>query len=173
MRRRLADSQSSLTAQGRGFFFSSLSWGILSLRPGKRMLNCRGWPTSLVLLLRVEVAQLSLPLGCHPSLRLHNLLRLVAAARGLVALGRVEVVEVLARGSTGIVKRIHVVRARTATVGDTRIYSHSRRGRLVSRCPDNVRETTTPVGLGACSSKLVGCLRELTTSAHAIALAGL
>jgi hypothetical protein len=47
---------------------------------------------SLVLLLRVEVSKLSLPLGRHPSLGLHDLLCLVGAARGLVALRSIEVV---------------------------------------------------------------------------------
>lgn len=61
-----------------------------------QVLYCRGWPTSLVLLLRVQVSQLPLALRRHPPLRLHDLLRFVRAARGLVALGGVEVVQVVA-----------------------------------------------------------------------------
>ena len=58
------------------------------------MLYRRGRPTSVVLLLLMVVSELSLPLGRHPSLRLHHLLRLVGAARGLVPLAGVKVLEV-------------------------------------------------------------------------------
>lgn len=100
-----------------------LSWGILFFAASKGVLNCRGRPTSLVLLLRVEVAKLSLPLRCHPSLGLHHLLRLVGAAGGLVALRGVKVVQVPARGPACIVKGRHVVRARASGVGKTGICS--------------------------------------------------
>ena len=58
---------------------------------GRLMLYRRGRPTSVVLLLLMVVPQLSLSLSCHSPLGLHHLLRLVGAARGLVSLGRVEV----------------------------------------------------------------------------------
>lgn len=47
------------------------------------------------------VAKLSLPLSRHPPLGLHHLLRLVGTARALVALRRVEVLQVWARVATG------------------------------------------------------------------------
>lgn len=56
----------------------------------------RGRPTSIVLLLLVIVAELSLALCCHPSLRLHHLFGLVRAPRWLVPLVCVEVLEVRA-----------------------------------------------------------------------------
>jgi hypothetical protein len=62
----------------------------------RKLLYSGGRPTSLVLLLRVQVSELPLPLGSHPSLSLHDLLCLVGASGGLVALGGIEVVEVLA-----------------------------------------------------------------------------
>ena len=61
------------------------------------MLYRRGRPTSVVLLLLMIVAKLSLPLSRHPPLGLHHLLRLVGTARALVALRRVEVLQVRAR----------------------------------------------------------------------------
>jgi len=66
------------------------------------MLYRRGRPTSVVLLLLMVVAELSLPLGRHPSLRLHHLLRLVGAARGLVPLGGVEILQVGLVAATGV-----------------------------------------------------------------------
>lgn len=56
----------------------------------------RGRPTSLVLLLRVQVAKLSFPLGGHPSLSLHDLLCVARASRRVVSLRLVGVLEVLA-----------------------------------------------------------------------------
>ena len=56
--------------------------------------NRRGLPTSIVLLLLVIVAQLSLTLGCHPPLCLHHLFSLIRNARWLVSLGCIEVLEV-------------------------------------------------------------------------------
>lgn len=74
----------------------------------------------MVLLLRVQVSELSLPLSCHPSLSLHDLLCLVGASRGLVTLRRVEVVEVRALGgAAGVVEVVHRVRARAAAMGNT------------------------------------------------------
>lgn len=58
------------------------------------MLYRRGRPTSVVLLLLVVVAQLALPLSRHPPLLLHHLFGLVRAARGLVSLGGVKVLQV-------------------------------------------------------------------------------
>lgn len=54
----------------------------------------RGRPTSIVLLLLVIVAELSLALCCHPPLCLHHLLGLVAATGWLVPLAGIEVLEV-------------------------------------------------------------------------------
>ncbi len=58
------------------------------------MLHRRGRPTSIELLLLVVVSKLSLPLSCHPPLRLHHLLRLVGATRALMPLACVEVLQV-------------------------------------------------------------------------------
>lgn len=58
------------------------------------MLYRRGRPTSVVLLLLMVIPQLSLSLSRHSPLGLHHLLRLVGAARGLLALGGVEGLQV-------------------------------------------------------------------------------
>ena len=58
------------------------------------MLYSRGWPTSVILLLLMIIPKLSLPLSCHSPFGLHHLLRLVRAARGLMPLGLVEVLQV-------------------------------------------------------------------------------
>lgn len=50
-----------------------------------------GRPTSVVLLLLMIVAKLSLPLSRHPPLGLHHLLRLVGSSRRLVALSGIEI----------------------------------------------------------------------------------
>lgn len=63
-----------------------------------------GRPTSVVLLLLMIVAKLALPLSRHPPLGLHHLLRLVGAARGLVSLGGVEILEVRRRGAGPAIK---------------------------------------------------------------------
>jgi hypothetical protein len=65
------------------------------------MLYRRGRPTSVVLLLLMVVPQLSLPLSGHSPFGLHHLFRLVGAARGLVPLGGVEVLQIRARVRTG------------------------------------------------------------------------
>ena len=146
--------------------------GYPSLR--QEVLYCRGWPTSLVLLLRVEVAELSFPLSCHPSLNLHDLLCLVVAARGLVALGGVEVVEILPlRAATGFVEVVHGVGAVTAAVGGSGICSERRQGRFVSGGFHDVCRSTPPVHQGAGRDGHPGLLWQLTTTAHSIALAGL
>lgn len=54
----------------------------------------RGWPTSIVLLLLVVVAELSLTLCCHPPLCLHHLLGLICTAGWLVPLASIEALEV-------------------------------------------------------------------------------
>jgi hypothetical protein len=54
----------------------------------------RGWPTSIVLLLLVVVAELSFTLCCHPPLCLHHLLGLIRATGWLVPLASVEALEV-------------------------------------------------------------------------------
>lgn len=79
-------------------------------------LYSRGRPTSLVLLLRVQVSKLSFPLSCHPSLCLHNLLCFAGASRGLVALRGVEVLEIRALRTTIIVKVVNRVRARSSVL---------------------------------------------------------
>jgi hypothetical protein len=63
-----------------------------------------GRPTSVVLLLLMIVAKLALPLSCHPPLGLHHLLRLVGAARGLVSLGGIEILEIRRRGARTAIK---------------------------------------------------------------------
>ena len=73
----------------------------------------------MVLLLRVQVSKLSLPLSCHPSLSLHDLLCLVGASGGLVSLGRIEVVQVGARGTTSIIEVVHGVGAGAAVRDST------------------------------------------------------
>lgn len=82
------------------------------------MLYRRGRPTSVVLLLLMVVPQLSLPLSGHSPLGLHHLFRLVGAARGLVALGGVEVLQVRRGvGAAGVVKVGHRVGARAGAGG--------------------------------------------------------
>jgi hypothetical protein len=77
------------------------------------MLYRGGRPTSIVLLLLMVIPKLSLPLSCHSPLGLHHLLRLVGAARGLVALGLVERLEVAGPvRAAGVVVVAHRVRAR-------------------------------------------------------------
>jgi hypothetical protein len=58
------------------------------------MLLSRGRPTSVILLLLMVVPKLTLSLSRHSSLGLHHLLCLVRAARGLVSLAGVEVLQV-------------------------------------------------------------------------------
>jgi hypothetical protein len=57
----------------------------------------RGWPTSVILLLLMIVSELTLPLSRHPPFGLHHLLRLVGAARGLMPLRSIEILQVTAR----------------------------------------------------------------------------
>lgn len=71
---------------------------------------------SLILLLRVQIAELPLSLSCHPSLSLHDLLGFIRTTRGLVSLGGVKVVQVSSsRGPARLVEAVHRVGAR-ATV---------------------------------------------------------
>ena len=71
----------------------------------------------MVLLLRVQIAQLTLSLRCHPSLGLHDLFRLVGAARGLVTLSGVEVVQVGTLLPTRIIEIVHGVGSRIWAMG--------------------------------------------------------
>lgn len=69
-----------------------------------------GRPTSVVLLLLMIVAQLTLTLGCHAALSLDNLLGLVGSARGLVSLAGVKVLEVRLVGTASVAELGHGVR---------------------------------------------------------------
>lgn len=87
------------------------------------MLYRRGRPTSVVLLLLMVVPKLSLPLGGHSPLGLHHLFRLVRAARGLVSLRGVEVLEVRARVRAARITKIgHGVGPRTGTGRRASVY---------------------------------------------------
>ena len=80
----------------------------------------RGWPTSVILLLLVVVAQLALTLRCHPPLCLHHLLGL-ARSRWLVlaAVGAVSTVAVALGGVEGLQVRWRVgARIAAAEVAD-------------------------------------------------------
>lgn len=79
----------------------------------------------MILLLCVEVAELPLPLSCHPPFRLHHLLCFVGAARGLLALGVVEGLEVRVgmAAAAGIVEMVHGVGARAGGGRDTSGYN--------------------------------------------------
>lgn len=91
------------------------------------MLYRRGRPTSVELLLLVVVAQLALPLGCHPPLVLDHLLRIIGAARGLMSLRGVEVLQIR-RGRSRPSVEIDVVwplrAARTAWVCENGVCQH-------------------------------------------------
>ena len=104
-------------------FMIFFSFGFLVI--GRLMLYRRGRPTSIELLLLMVIPKLSLPLSCHSPLGLHHLLRLVGAARGLVALRRVEVLQVGRRVRTARITAevADGVRARSGTASDaTDIY---------------------------------------------------
>jgi len=91
------------------------------------MLYRRGRPTSIVLLLLMVIPKLTLPLSRHSPLGLHHLLRLVGAARGLVSLGRVEVLQVGALVTTpGVAKVGAGVRTGAGACGHAAIFE--RRG---------------------------------------------
>ena len=64
----------------------------------------RGRPTSVILLLLMVVAQLSLALGCHSSLRLHHLFGLIRASRWYMSLAGIEVLQVRPGEGTCIAK---------------------------------------------------------------------
>jgi hypothetical protein len=104
------------------------------------MLYRRGRPTSVVLLLLMVIPKLSLSLSCHSPLGLHHLLRFVGAARGLVTLGGVKVLQV----------RLVVVSALLAEVGG-RVWSRSSAG-AHARILDNVSRTDS-LGEGRASSR--------------------
>lgn len=94
------------------------------------MLYRRGRPTSVVLLLLMVVPKLSLPLGGHSPLGLHHLLRLVRAARGLVSLGGVEVLQVRRRVRTARIAKVgHRVGTGTGGSGGATVYRERERDR--------------------------------------------
>jgi hypothetical protein len=80
------------------------------------MLYRGGRPTSVVLLLLMVVAKLSLPLGRHPSLRLHHLLCLIGAARRLVPLAGVEVLQVRLMAAARVAVVASLVRPRAGVL---------------------------------------------------------
>lgn len=82
----------------------------------------------MVLLLGVQVSKLSLPLSCHPSLGLHDLLGFVGATRGLVSLGGIEVVEVCPRRASLVVEAVHGMLTRA--VRDAAVYRKAARSEL-------------------------------------------
>lgn len=87
------------------------------------MLYRRGRPTSVVLLLLMVVPKLSLPLSGHSPLGLHHLFRLVRAARGLVPLGGVEVLQIRLRvRAARIIEIGHGVRAGTGAGGRASVW---------------------------------------------------
>ena len=75
----------------------------------------RGRPTSVVLLLLMIIAKLSLALSRHPSLCLHHLFGLARAARWLVSLSCVEVLEIGTREGSLIAEFTDGVVARGRT----------------------------------------------------------
>ena len=84
------------------------------------MLYRGGRPTSVVLLLLMVVAQLSLPLSCHPPLGLHHLFRLVGAARALVSLRSVEILKVRTVMRAAVVSKFrHLARAAVSRASTT------------------------------------------------------
>lgn len=84
----------------------------------KESLNCRGWPTSLILLLSVEVSKFAFALGGHAPLGLHHLLGIVGAARRLVvSLLGVKVLEIGARRAARLVKVVDGVGSGALAVG--------------------------------------------------------
>jgi hypothetical protein len=96
---------------------------------GKTLYN-RGRPTSLILLLRVEVAELSFPLSRHPPLSLHDLFCVVGTSRRLVSLGSIKVLEVSsrrARRATSIVEAVNGPGPRTGIVGGSACWRKSMR----------------------------------------------
>lgn len=86
------------------------------------VLYCRGWPTSVVLLLLMIVAKLSLPLSRHPSLSRHHRVGLVGAARGLVSLRSIEVLQVGARVAGARVAKLQGMRSRPMSRCNSTIY---------------------------------------------------
>jgi hypothetical protein len=76
------------------------------------MLHRRIGRTSLVLLFHVVIPEITLPLGRHPPLDLHNLFRLVRATRRGGALARVEALGSRTSMVANLVKHVHRVGAR-------------------------------------------------------------
>jgi hypothetical protein len=96
------------------------------------MLYRRGRPTSVELLLLMVVPELTLALSGHSPLCLNHLLCLVGAARGLVTLGRVEVLQVRLVRAARIAKVGAGVGTRAGTGRHAAIFT---RGGLVGQIP--------------------------------------
>jgi hypothetical protein len=149
----------------------------------RKLLYSGGRPTSLVLLLRVQVSELPLPLGSHPSLSLHDLLCLVGASGGLVALGGIEVVEVLALAlALGALGPVEVERmgagATAAAVGNSAavwwplvVHSDSppQPATHRSRCLEGFGSQLTSA---ACYKALAGLLEVLVGTVDLVELVG-
>jgi hypothetical protein len=135
------------------------------------------------LLLRVQVSELPLPLGSHPSLSLHDLLCLVGASGGLVALGGIEVVEVLALAlALGALGPVEVERmgagATAAAVGNSAavwwplvVHSDSppQPATHRSRCLEGFGSQLTSA---ACYKALAGLLEVLVGTVDLVELVG-
>lgn len=93
-----AAASEHLDAAGRISFLFDFDANFVLYRAGR--------PTSVVLLLLMIVAKLSLPLSRHPPLGLHHLLRLVGSSRRLVALSGIEILKIRTRmaASAGFVE---------------------------------------------------------------------
>jgi hypothetical protein len=86
------------------------------------MLLSRGRPTSVILLLLMVVPKLTLSLSRHSSLGLHHLLCLIRAARGLVPLAGVEVLQV---GRRGVAALVSVISTRVLSWTSSRSHTRS------------------------------------------------
>lgn len=94
-----------------------------------RLLERRGRPTAVILLLLVVVAQLTLALRRHAPLRLQHLLGLAGAARRLVPLRRVEGLQVRRREGARVAAE--VVTAGASAHGVVAWWTGWRRGQWV------------------------------------------
>ena len=125
-------NRSILSSQGAKSFWSMIFLFCLAV-VGRLMLYRRGRPTSVVLLLLMVVPKFSLPLSGHSPLGLHHLFRLVRAARGLVSLGGVEVLQVGAGVRAARIAEVgHGVRAGTGAGGRASVYGPRSVGRARS-----------------------------------------
>ncbi len=109
---------------------SGETWNMLTPLNEFLFLNCdadlvlyrRGWPTSVILLFLMIVAKFSLPLSCHPPLGLHHLLRLVGAARRLVTLRSIEILQIGARMAGARVAKLQGMRSRAMPRCNSAVY---------------------------------------------------